>query len=161
MMCRYKIGPEKGRILEAATRQAMPTTAVELGSFVGYSAIRVARNLAPGGRLVCVEGNPECVQAMEGVLSHAGVRDLVAIHQGLSSEVLPTLPLKYGPAQLLFEDHCKPCYLPDLKLAETAPTPLVAPGCWVLAGGVHCHTCHLLQSGCWTLQHSALTLCWY
>lgn len=134
---RYKIGPEKGRLLEAATRQAAPHIAVELGSFVGYSAIRIARNLPPGGLLICVEGNPECVAAMEGVLSHAGVRDLIAIEQGLSGEVVPRLASKYGPAHLLFEDHCKPCYLPDLKLAEqeVSGSPLVGPGCWVLAGG--------------------------
>jgi hypothetical protein len=140
LLCRYKIGPEKGRIIEAVARQALPTTAVELGSFVGYSAIRIARNLGRGGRLVCVEGNPECVQAMEGVLSHAGVRDLIVIEQGLSGDVVPTLAPKYGPAQFLFEDHCKPCYLPDLKTAEQGPSEagraLVGAGCWVLAGEV-------------------------
>lgn len=38
--CRYKIGPEKGAILDALVRLVEPELVVELGSFVGYSAVR-------------------------------------------------------------------------------------------------------------------------
>ena len=37
---RYKIGPEKGAILDALVRLVEPELVVELGSFVGYSAVR-------------------------------------------------------------------------------------------------------------------------
>ena len=32
------------------------------------------------------------------------------------------------------QDHCKPCYLPDLKLAEASG--LMAPGSWTIADNV-------------------------
>ncbi|KAJ9508726.1 hypothetical protein QJQ45_028020, partial [Haematococcus lacustris] len=128
------LGPEKGAVLEAAVALARPQLVVELGSFVGYSATRIARALPPGGRLVCVEANPNCVAALDAVLQHAGLRERVVIEQGLARDVLPHLAAKYGPAQMVFEDHCKDCYLPDLLLAED--TGLVVPGTWVLADNV-------------------------
>ena len=53
----YVIGPEKGAVLEAVARKASPRLAVELGTFIGYSALRVARSLPQGGQLVCVEAS--------------------------------------------------------------------------------------------------------
>ena len=51
-----------------------------------------------------------------------------------SGDVVGGLRAKYGrPAQLLFEDHCKPCYLSDLKIAEASG--LVVPGTWSESGG--------------------------
>ncbi|KAJ9510507.1 hypothetical protein QJQ45_015982 [Haematococcus lacustris] len=110
------------------------STTKQMASAGGYSATRIARALPPGGRLVCVEANPKCVAALEAVLQHAGLRESVVIEQGLARDVLPHLAAKYGPAQMVFEDHCKDCYLPDLLLAED--TGLVVPGTWVLADNV-------------------------
>ena len=101
--CRYKIGPEKGAILDALVRLVRPRLAVELGSFVGYSAVRIARLLPPDGLLVCVEANPQCVAALRAVVSHAGLSAKVAVEQGLAGELVRRLRDKYGPAQLLFE----------------------------------------------------------
>jgi predicted O-methyltransferase YrrM len=55
----WKLGPEKGRILESIIKQRDPAIVVEVGTFLGYSAIRTARTLNEGGRLFCVEGSPE------------------------------------------------------------------------------------------------------
>lgn len=61
----------------------------QIGTFVGYSAIRVSRRLAPGGRLTCVEANGDCVAAARELLAWAGLAERVEVVQGLSSEVLP------------------------------------------------------------------------
>jgi hypothetical protein len=52
----YKLGDEKGEILEKeiAKMDAPPKNALELGTFLGYSALRTARRLAPGGKLYCI-----------------------------------------------------------------------------------------------------------
>jgi hypothetical protein len=52
----YKLGDEKGAILEREIAQmdAPPKNALELGTFLGYSALRTARRLAPGGKLNCI-----------------------------------------------------------------------------------------------------------
>lgn len=38
-----------------------PTLALELGTFMGYGAIRIARSLPPSGRLVSMEASAEQV----------------------------------------------------------------------------------------------------
>jgi hypothetical protein len=52
----YKLGDEKGKILEKeiAKMDTPPKNALELGTFLGYSALRTARRLAPGGKLHCI-----------------------------------------------------------------------------------------------------------
>lgn len=103
-LARYKIGPEKGAILDSLVQLVQPKLVVELGSFVGYSAVRTARLLQPGqGKVVCVEANSQCVVAIKGVVAHAGLSDRVVVEAGLSSEVVGKLASKYGQAQLFFE----------------------------------------------------------
>jgi len=55
----WKLGPEKGAMLEKIVSDRDPVNVVELGTFLGYSAIRTARTLKPRSRLLCVEGNRE------------------------------------------------------------------------------------------------------
>ena len=59
----YTLGREKGQMLSALAAERRPRTALEVGTFLGYSALRTARELAPGGRLVCIEANPQHVRA--------------------------------------------------------------------------------------------------
>ena len=62
----WKLGPEKGRILETIIKDRDPNVVVEVGTFLGYSAIRTARTLKQGARLVCVEGSPEYAKGESG-----------------------------------------------------------------------------------------------
>ena len=50
----YAIGAEKGALLDAVLEDLRPRSALEVGSFLGYSAVRTARQLAPDGLLVCI-----------------------------------------------------------------------------------------------------------
>jgi predicted O-methyltransferase YrrM len=154
----YKIGPEKGSLLEQQLAQHGPIKqALELGTFLGYSAIRIARQMPPAGHLVCVEANPDNARVAAKVLALAGVADKVTILRGLAADQLPraaeelrngqehlmqqpglqTLQAPVPPAapvDLLFLDHCKDCYLPDLQAAEQLG--LVGPGTLVMADNV-------------------------
>src|SRR5215510_5120516 len=47
------IGDEKGAVLDAAVRRADPQLALELGTYCGYGALRIAR-AAPSARVVSV-----------------------------------------------------------------------------------------------------------
>lgn len=85
----YKIGPEKGKILEDTVKQRAPKQVLELGTFIGYSAIRISRNLGAGAHLTCIEANPDCVTAARQLLHWAGLADGVDVLQGLSTELLP------------------------------------------------------------------------
>ena len=48
----------RGAALDDAIKKASPSAAMELGTYCGYSAIRIGRLLPPGGKLVSVEVDP-------------------------------------------------------------------------------------------------------
>lgn len=49
----------------------------QVGSFIGYSAVAIASTLPPGGRMVCVDACPDCVETAQAVLKLAGLSDKV------------------------------------------------------------------------------------
>lgn len=131
---------QKATIIEQVLKSAPTpiTNALELGTFMAYGSLRIQRNLAPGGRLVTIEANPEQADVARQVLEWAGVApSRVEIVTGLASEVLSrssdlgdstSKPLSSSPSpfQFIFLDHCKQCYLPDLiKIEELG---LIGPG---------------------------------
>ena len=55
----YHLGREKAEILTGIVRNTKPERCVEIGTFLGYSAIHTASNfVSPEARLVCVEFEP-------------------------------------------------------------------------------------------------------
>mmetsp|Transcript_37461 Transcript_37461/g.88707 ORF Transcript_37461/g.88707 Transcript_37461/m.88707 type:complete len:318 (+) Transcript_37461:1-954(+) len=118
----YKLGDEKGKILEEEILKLpeAPMRCVELGTFLGYSALRTARHLAPGGKLVCVEFNPEHAQVAEAVVEYAGLSSSIEITVGDSSLMLDAVKTALGGqrADFVLLDHRKSVYLPDLKGLE-------------------------------------------
>ena len=50
------VGDEKGRILDTAVRRAQTTLALELGTYCGYSALRIARAAPLCGALAAIMG---------------------------------------------------------------------------------------------------------
>jgi predicted O-methyltransferase YrrM len=93
---------------------------LELGSFLGYSAIRTARELLPGGLLVCIEANPEHAAVVRTLLDYAGCGSGAVVLTGLSSDMLPRAAELLGPtgADFVFMDHAKECYCPDTLALE-------------------------------------------
>uniref|UniRef100_A0A3B4WQ18 catechol O-methyltransferase n=1 Tax=Seriola lalandi dorsalis TaxID=1841481 RepID=A0A3B4WQ18_SERLL len=53
------IGDEKGAILDSVVMETSPSTVLELGTYCGYSAVRITRLLPPSTRLITVEMNPD------------------------------------------------------------------------------------------------------
>src|SRR5678816_1640700 len=58
-VARMLISPEQGDFLTLLTKLLEVRTAVEVGTFTGYSSICLARGLADGGRLHCFDVNAE------------------------------------------------------------------------------------------------------
>ena len=133
----YKLGDEKGQILARLVRDRAPVHSIEVGTFLGYSAIWTAINLPKGSNLICVEFEPRHVEVARALTTYAGVSDRVQILQGAGSERIPDVVELIGkgnPADMIFLDHCKECYLPDLRAMETAG--LVGAGTVVVADNV-------------------------
>lgn len=95
----YRVGPEKGALLEAeleewsSQNKSGISRALELGTFLGYSALRTQRHLAPGGMLVCVEANPANAAVARALFEYAGVSPgRIIVLEGVAAEVIPKLP---------------------------------------------------------------------
>src|SRR5437773_4732341 len=58
-IARMLISPEQGDFLTLITKLLGVRSAVEVGTFTGYSSICLARGLATGGRLFCFDLNAE------------------------------------------------------------------------------------------------------
>ena len=116
----YTLGAEKGALLEGLVKECAPRRALEVGTFFGYSAVRTARALPRGGRLLCVEASAANADVARAVLALAGVDDAVQVLTGLAAQALPEAARLLGPggADFVFIDHCKACYLPDTQQME-------------------------------------------
>ena len=73
----YGLGAEKGAILEQLFVTHAPKVALEVGSFMGYSAVRTARRLPPQGILHCIEASAANAAVVWQVVDYAGVADTV------------------------------------------------------------------------------------
>lgn len=132
------VGPYKGKIVTDLIAEVKPETMVELGGYVGYSAILFGNAVreAGGKRYFSLERNPEFAAVSTMLVDLAGLRDVVRVVVGRSDLSLQRL---YNEGQLkridlLFLDHYKPAYTTDLKLCEHFG--LVTPGTVLAADNV-------------------------
>jgi catechol O-methyltransferase len=115
------VGDEKGQLLDAALRRANPALVLELGTYVGYGALRIARS-APDAKVYSVElAEANAVNARQ-IWAHAGVADRVTCVVGTLSDGGQTLDalatehgFSSGTLDFVFLDHDKNAYLDDLK----------------------------------------------
>jgi catechol O-methyltransferase len=114
------IGDEKGLLLDAAVRSANPALALELGTYCGYGALRIAR-AAPDAKVYSVELAAANAANARRIWEHAGVADRVTCVVGTIGDgghTLDALANEYGftteALDFVFIDHDKNAYLPDL-----------------------------------------------
>ncbi|KXJ90768.1 catechol O-methyltransferase [Microdochium bolleyi] len=124
------IGPYKAKTVTELIAAEKPQVMVELGGYVGYSAIAFAAAVqaAGGKQYFSLEHNPEFAAVITMLADLAGLRDIVQVVVGNSADSLRRLHRNGELKQidLLFLDHLKPAYTPDLKLCEELE--LVRPG---------------------------------
>ncbi|XP_056629198.1 catechol O-methyltransferase A [Triplophysa dalaica] len=141
--CRHKewamnVGDDKGPILDSVVSEVNPSTALELGTYCGYSTVRIARLLSPGSKLITVEFNPAYAAIARQIIAHAGLQNKVTLVEGGSGDLIPKIKEQFGIKSLdfVFLDHWKDRYLPDIKLLETCG--LLKKGSVLLADNVIC-----------------------
>lgn len=117
------VGDEKGRILDAAIRRAKPRLLLELGTYCGYGALRMARAMPEGARLVSIEFLADNAAIARRILAHAGVGNEVEVVVGTLGDDGTTIEklesehgFDRGILDLVFVDHDKSVYLSDLHL---------------------------------------------
>jgi caffeoyl-CoA O-methyltransferase len=87
-----QVSPDQGALLELLARLTQATNALEVGTFTGYSAICIARGLANGGRLTCLELDEEYATIAQRNLEAAGVADRVDLILGPAAATLENMP---------------------------------------------------------------------
>ncbi|MCB1263135.1 MAG: O-methyltransferase [Mycobacterium sp.] len=113
------VGDEKGRLLDAAVRRSDPLLALELGTYCGYGALRIAR-AGPSARVFSVELSAANAAVARRIWTHAGVADRVTCvvgtigDGGRTLDVLRENGFTSGDLDFLFIDHDKNAYLADL-----------------------------------------------
>jgi catechol O-methyltransferase len=115
------VGDEKGQLLDAAVRRADPKLALELGTYCGYSSLRIAR-AAPKVKVFSVEFAAANAEVARRIWAHAGVDDRITCVVGTIGDGGKTLDaladehgFGAGAVDLLFIDHDKKAYLSDLQ----------------------------------------------
>jgi catechol O-methyltransferase len=116
------VGDEKGEILDAAVRRAEPQLVLELGTYCGYSALRIGRTMGEHGRLVSIEFNPANAEIARRIWDHAGVGERLTVLAGTLGDGGETIDrleadqgFTSGSVDLVFLDHDKRVYLADLE----------------------------------------------
>jgi len=105
-----QIGPEQGMFMTLLTRLVGAANALEVGTFTGYSALCIARGLAPGGRLLCCDVNEEWTAIARRHWELAGVADRIELRLAPALDTLRSLPSD-PPIDLAFIDADKPNYV--------------------------------------------------
>jgi catechol O-methyltransferase len=145
------LGAEKGRIVDVAIDNVAAQNVLELGSFFGYSATRMANRIGANGSLITIEADPERHAVSRRMVEYAGLSNRVQLLHGKAEDVIPGLQ---GQFDLVLIDHYGKNYLPDLKLIETHG--LLRAGSAVVADNVVAHRPtvdsyleHVRSSGCY------------
>lgn len=104
-----QLGPSEGKALELLLGLAGARKVVEVGTLAGYSAIRAARALPPGGRVHTVESDPKHARVARENVAAASLAEMITVHEGPGLEVLPRL-VSFGPFDAVFIDADKGNY---------------------------------------------------
>jgi caffeoyl-CoA O-methyltransferase len=88
---------EQGDFLTMMTKLLNVRSAVEVGTFTGYSSICIARGLAANGRLTCFDASAEWTAIAKRYWEKAGLTDRTELRLGNAAEEL----MKWEPAEPL------------------------------------------------------------
>ena len=83
---------DQGGLLTILALMLDAKVAIEVGTFTGYGAICIARGLAEGGHLTCLEVSEEYAEISRRNIASAGLDDRVTVQLGPAAEGLAQLP---------------------------------------------------------------------
>lgn len=125
---RMQVAHPQAVFMTFLTRAIGTRSAIEIGTFTGYSALAIARGLEPGGRLIACDVSVEWTAIARRAWAAAGVEDRIDLRIGPALETLEGLPedLRFD---LAFLDADKEAYVDYYE----ALLPRMNPGGLMLA----------------------------
>ena len=121
-----QISPEQGAFMTMLTQLVGAKSAVEVGTFTGYSALCIARGLPADGHLLCCDVSEEWTSIGRPYWERAGVADRIELRIAPAAETLRALP-REETIDLAFVDADKgnyPAYYEEL-LARLRPNGVI------------------------------------
>lgn len=86
-----QISDEQGTFLSLLVAAIGTRSALEVGTFTGYSSVCIARALAPGGRLICLDQSHEWTAIARRYWTKAGLQDRIQLRLGPAIPALQQL----------------------------------------------------------------------
>ena len=114
----------QGRLLSMISRIVRPKVVLEIGTYMGYSALCLAEGLALGGKVITIDVNEETNAVAKGFWERAGMSDRIESHLGEASEIIPALSETFD---IVFVDADKENYSNyfDLVIEKTSTGGLI------------------------------------
>lgn len=97
----------QGRLLAMFSRMIAPRRILEVGTFMGYSALCLAEGLTDNGKLFTLDIEPETNRIAKGFWAQSALGAKIESYLGSASEIIPTLDETFD---LVFIDADKPNY---------------------------------------------------
>ncbi|HQU93119.1 MAG TPA: class I SAM-dependent methyltransferase, partial [Pyrinomonadaceae bacterium] len=97
----------QGRILAMFSKMIRPRVVLEIGTYLGYSALCFAEGLADGGKVITLDIQEDTNKVARSFVERSKYKDSIEFHLGYATEIIPTLPETFD---LVFIDADKPNY---------------------------------------------------
>src|SRR6476661_1843040 len=112
----FQIAAEQGVFMQSLTRALGVRTAIEIGTFTGYSALCIARGLPADGTLLCLDRNPDWTAVARRYWERAGLGDRIELQLGDALPSLQALPAEetFGLAFVDADKTGYPAYVEEL-----------------------------------------------
>ncbi len=104
-----QIGGDQGTFFQMLAGSMGARSAIEIGTFTGYSALSIVRGMGPEGRLICCDVSEEWTAIAREHWALAGVADRIDLRIAPALETLAALPAELR-FDLAFIDADKPNY---------------------------------------------------
>lgn len=97
----------QGRLLSMVSHMVRPKAVLEIGTYLGYSALCFAEGLADGGKVMTLDIQEDTNRVARSFVEKSAFADRIEFHLGFATEIIPTLDEIFD---LVFIDADKPNY---------------------------------------------------
>ena len=119
----------QGRVLSMLSHMICPKVVLEIGTYLGYSALCIAEGLAANGKVITLDIQEDTNAVARSFVEKTEYRYCIDFHLGNAVEIIPTLPDTFD---LVFIDADKPNYSNYYNLVFDR----VRPGGFIIADNV-------------------------
>ena len=119
----------QGRVLSMLSHMIRPNTVLEIGTYLGYSALCLAEGLTDGGKVITLDIQEDTNAVARSFVAKTQFKDNIEFILGPATDIIPNLS---GPFDLVFIDADKPNYSNYYNLVFDK----VRPGGFIIADNV-------------------------